>query len=773
MKKALFLLTFSVIAFFLNAQITPGAFYKIQNNATGFYAGIDGKTNQGDPVLQQSTVGDGGLWEFVAQSGGYFAIKNKVSGKYIDNFSSTAPAAPLKQATNITDGAMWSLVDAGDGYFKLKNKKNNMFMGINGATDTHTPVVQLLTVAEGGKWKFLSDGSAGSNPVAQNNFTMLFVADPQYPWVKSTEENLPDQQVEDISKKYILEQASNMNNYANSAGGAVKGVIVNGDLTAFGRKSQMDVVMAYYATLTMPYFLGLGNHDYSNCVDDTQNNASASYMINFMADHVNAKAKTGFDYVKTGNKHTGSLSYSWDINNIHFVQLHNFPAYEYNWTGTPPGGAQQEYDIKASFNWLENDLNNARKAGKGIILNMHDLAGFNSYNFPAAYARLVAIINKYEVAAVFVGHLHEKLGESTPGAKVGNAPIYYSGAPCYNQYLAVDFKGDKMDVKMIKTPGNTVIGKYENIPVNTAAKTLAITTHPVTNSTAYSPNSDNKAIEFTNNAAISVRAYIRYKDAAGEVQNWYGLMNAGGTSKAWLPTGASDIKVYFFAKLAGSSKIFYDLALKSERSVCFKVKGTYDNPFVEICGTVPSFLHVLNFKNIGGYTAQYEIEYMDIHDDKRYITTDDVMAGQERNLYHSLDNIKKIKVKAVAGSGSTASVSSDQIALDACYKSSGTIGIMKIEKENCQNASMENYIRFKNTGAYIAVFTVTANGTTYQSGDVLAGQEKTVYFDGPASNLTAKVKSGPQIAAINGPGMNTCYKSWGILTSPKFAEGCN
>lgn len=86
----------------------------------------------------------------------------------------------------------------------------------------------------------------------------------------------------------------------------------------------------------------------------------------------------------------------------------------------------------------------------------------------------------------------------------------------------------------------------------------------------------------------------------------------------------------------------------------------------------------------------------------------------------------------------------------------------------------QNYVTFVNQGVYIANFSVTTTeGKTVETGNLSKGQSKTLNFSGAVTNLKAKINSGPQIASINNPGMNTCYKSWGILTNPKFGEGCN
>ncbi len=732
-----------------------GQLYFIKNKQSGL------NVTTGSTVLQTNGIGDNVKWEFIA-SGNSYHIKNKQSGLFLIN---SVGVASVKSTPEL-----WAIetLSSPAGHVQIKHVGTGKYLKSNNSSpDLNGLLVADKLTTDFGIWKL--------EGLVNNNFTMLFMADPQYPWIKNMSES--DDIIKTKSKMFMAEQVESMNQYIQQNPNMVKGVIANGDMTAFGRKEEMDVTMSKYKNLTVPMYIGLGNHDYSNCVDDTPNNASASYMVKFIVDHVNPKIKTGFDYLKTGNNNSGSLSYSWDINNIHFVQLHNFPAYEYSWTGTPPGGTQQTYDIKAAFNWLEMDLSNARKAGKGIILNMHDLAGFREATYPTAYNRLKTMVDKYQVAAVFVGHIHGNFGMWQ--SKIGNTPIFYCGAPFYENYLAVEFKYDKMNVHKVRFSsdlGSNVSSMltelaYTDVPIPTDSKTLNVTSHPVSSCTAYSPNNDGQIVEFTNQGAFQIRANVSYFDANKEMQNWYGEANSGGNLKAWLPQNATNIWVYLYAKTStGFQKKFYSLYLDEERSACFKTKGTYDSPQAELCGNIPSHVGFLKFKNKGSYAAIYEVGYSyNEGNNSGVIATDDVLVGQER-IVHVSGIPKTIKLK-IKSSNITKTI--DWGSINSCYESGGALGTVTFDKAECGNPVIgENYIQFKNTGAYSAIYTVTANGTTYSSGDVISGKDKTIYFDGPATNLTAKVVAGPQIADVKDPGMNTCYKTSGILTSPQFSQGC-
>lgn len=619
----------------------------------------------------------------------------------------------------------------------------------------------------------LTNFSAGKSTPAKveddaNYFSMLFTADTQYPWVNNM--NQSEANIKSQSENFMNAHVNSMKSIINqNTASPVKGLIVNGDLTAFGRKETLDKVLSYYNNVTVPLFLGLGNHDIANNVDDMTSNDGCSYMINFMASHILSKTKTGFDYTFASNKHTGSLAYSWEINNIHFVQLHNYPAYEYNWSGTPNGSVtQQTYDIKSAMNWLENDLNQARKAGKGIILNMHDLGDhFSATNTPTAYAQFTDIVSKYEVAAIFIGHIHNRLGNYF---NIGNTPVYYCGNPFNSNYLLVDFKTNKMDITKVVNSTKTLAYANVNIPV--AAKTLTPTNRPAGVCTAYSPNSDGKVIEFSNASAYKGRICISYLDAQKNWIHWYGMVPLGGSGvKAWLPTGSTNVNMCMSAFLDPSKVRFTNLNIGNNRSACIKLKGTYDSANFEFCGDVPAGLNYIACSNKGAFSAKYEISVTGEDDYSYKRETDDVLAGQKRTLYFS-GTCTSLSGKIVGFPAQTKTFNNPTV--NTCYKHSGIPTASKFEM-GCDSPGGDNYVTFVNKGAYTAAITITTtNGTVVDSGDVLTGQTKTVNFSGAATNLTAKIKVlNKQIASIANPGINTCYKSTGTTINPAFAEGCN
>uniref|UniRef100_A0A915HZB0 Calcineurin-like phosphoesterase domain-containing protein n=1 Tax=Romanomermis culicivorax TaxID=13658 RepID=A0A915HZB0_ROMCU len=63
----------------------------------------------------------------------------------------------------------------------------------------------------------------------------------------------------------------------------IKAVIINGDLTAFGHHDELatfeTLLEEARLKLGIPFYMGLGNHDYANNVDDCYDNNCAQRMV--------------------------------------------------------------------------------------------------------------------------------------------------------------------------------------------------------------------------------------------------------------------------------------------------------------------------------------------------------------------------------------------------------------------------------------------------------------------------------------------------------------
>ncbi|WP_156851106.1 metallophosphoesterase family protein [Bartonella refiksaydamii] len=295
------------------------------------------------------------------------------------------------------------------------------------------------------------------------NYTAIIMADPQ-PWRLNSGDPNGVSNREPWLK--INEQVA----------GAIKAqkaafYIVNGDLTEFGQQKNYDDYKNIYKSFGSPVYEGLGNHDYANNVG----NCTIPEAFNFYKDacalsavsrmvseikkyrsqlsYFNADVAESFLPISGGNIHVikGSLSYSWDYGDVHYVQLHNYPSYTVRLKGQ-----SMEVQINKSFDWLKKDLVAADARGKITIINFHDARPV-SIDGESFFIRnknvkdlsiFKSIITSHNVKAIFVGHTHYQFYCRAKNDKVfGNVPVYTAGALFNGDYYLIDVKGKAIHVK--------------------------------------------------------------------------------------------------------------------------------------------------------------------------------------------------------------------------------------------------------------------------------------------------------------------------------------
>lgn len=247
--------------------------------------------------------------------------------------------------------------------------------------------------------------------------------------------------------------------------------IVNGDLTEFGQQKNYDDYKNIYKNLGSPVYEGLGNHDYANNVGlcampeifNFYKDACAISAVSRMVSEIkkyrsqllyfSADVVENLRSVSSGNIRVieGSLSYSWDQGDVHYVQLHNYPSYKVHLQGQ-----SMEVRINKSLDWLKKDLAAADARGKVTIINFHD-ARAASVDGESFFIRkknakdlsvFKSIITSHNVTAIFVGHTHYQSYCHAKNDKVfGNIPVYTAGALFNGDYYFLDVKGKSIHVK--------------------------------------------------------------------------------------------------------------------------------------------------------------------------------------------------------------------------------------------------------------------------------------------------------------------------------------
>ena len=335
-------------------------------------------------------------------------------------------------------------------------------------------------------------------------FTLAIMGDPQYKW-SCSDEGKDNAALSDycnsVKGKSGINEPKDSNEKAikaikqlrDTASTPFKGLIINGDLTSFGHEKERKYFHQKY-TIHNPksddlvIYPGLGNHDYQNNINDcgakswVDWNHCAGGMMHLMADWIlgykgldkgkphgcNPLLKSCDIYAFNknpaqigGNRNViGSLAYSWEIDKFLFIQLQNYPHYTTNFKrGYAVGVSSWTMKAENSMDWLISQLKEAKANNKYVILNLHNIAYYfaNTDNSRKDKAELEKVLNDYSpnIKAIFVGHLHQKIGEYN---SLGGVKIIYSGAPIAGRFLKVEFDSAETDKCITVTPSMTVEG---------------------------------------------------------------------------------------------------------------------------------------------------------------------------------------------------------------------------------------------------------------------------------------------------------------------------
>ena len=152
------------------------------------------------------------------------------------------------------------------------------------------------------------------------------------------------------------------------------------------------------------------------------------------------------------NGASGSLAYSFDIGNFHFVQLHYHPGYENEFpfkTGqafTLGIQGSPAFTVTPSYDWLRNDVQVASRAGRHVVINMHAMPGTGDDD------ELLDAIRDQNVVAIFSGHIHQRYGlRRTLNNGSRNIPVFYDGSVECERFLLVEFHPKYFNVGVINS----------------------------------------------------------------------------------------------------------------------------------------------------------------------------------------------------------------------------------------------------------------------------------------------------------------------------------
>ncbi|CAN8075135.1 unnamed protein product [Agarophyton chilense] len=312
--------------------------------------------------------------------------------------------------------------------------------------------------------------SVATPPSSEESFTMLFLNDPQVVWWQDppgAEECKGDPickqrkaEQEALHQVRAMNSIQDLGTWPGTEQRITKpiSVVINGDLTQYFHPREFDLFEKYYVSesnsphknvLRYPLFLGLGNHDYANNLNDCwwprgdylfrSFNGCAQRSVDYIRSILSCDLYSFFPGCAVESFDNPSLAYSWNQGNYHFIQLHNYPTYE-----------ASSVEVSKSMDWLKGDLERATLKGKKIVINLHDLGDHFLESDRQVFSDM---LEDSSVVAIFCGHV---INDKNIGFQnyFGSVPVFrggHGGEKNRNRFLLVQFARKYLRVLVISS----------------------------------------------------------------------------------------------------------------------------------------------------------------------------------------------------------------------------------------------------------------------------------------------------------------------------------
>jgi hypothetical protein len=272
-----------------------------------------------------------------------------------------------------------------------------------------------------------------------------------------------------------------------------KFMIINGDMTEFGRAETWKDTLSAPGNAHMPVLFGLGNHDYLNNVGDCADGISTYFdhcavesVVNLTFQYRpevwnNYGGLNGLNIIRNDWKITtdtdkllydvtGSLAYSFEYGGVHFIQLNLCPTYVRSFSDD-----NYEVNITSAMDWLTGDISAARAFGFKVIMNYH------APNNPSCpLPQLFMTLLKY-VDVIFNGDLHEFQYDNNLGVPRFIVDAIYQGG-----YYLVSVNNDGVSVQQYNglTGTANALNQPQFVPFKVPSPVIS---NPPNGSTVYVP----------------------------------------------------------------------------------------------------------------------------------------------------------------------------------------------------------------------------------------------------------------------------------------------
>lgn len=235
------------------------------------------------------------------------------------------------------------------------------------------------------------------------------------------------------------------------------GVVIAGDMFDKALPESLGLYRERYETgegdksLRYPVYPGFGNHDIDPTSSDSLKNLTdRSFNLHYLDSALQAKLQKK----EILNLHPGSRSYSWNVDDVHFIQAQRFAG--------DTGYSESNLD------WLADDLRQYAAAGNPVVYIQH--YGVDEWAIKwwdqTSRNRLFDLLDQYNIAAFLVGHTHNPSLEHYRGYPIYQVNNAWPDEDGNGAFAVLRIKGDAVSVSSCRWKdgeGNfEVVGPYQN-----------------------------------------------------------------------------------------------------------------------------------------------------------------------------------------------------------------------------------------------------------------------------------------------------------------------
>ena len=416
-------------------------------------------SSSGDRMLRsQATTGTRFIFEPTGTNGVYY-IRGTFHNLYLKGES---PSVKLAEFPYQGISARFEVEQQSNGSYKIRLADNYLYED-RGAE----------------RIKLSSNGTSFELEEVDRKVSFLATGDPQL-WIGNMADDDPQYQ----RPKAVLDE---LGTYTfNNSLTANRGVIISGDLTQNTKMGELRE----YKKLTESYrgylFDGLGNHD-----------LNSKRMPFFWLEREHRRPDKFFEYIKRERSQRiakrESIHYSWNWDDVHFVQLNLFPG-----NSDSPIGNNSYLAPHNSLDFLKADLEEqVGTSGRPVVLIHHygmdntSIVSSRSESAPYGWTEAEVtsywdLIKDYNIAAIITGHKHSGFNGGTnhsddawnpdferPDSRSGQPdeiPTFVAGgATDGGYYLKFVIDGDNLEVKryQAKMSGDDFQGTFNFVSSET------------------------------------------------------------------------------------------------------------------------------------------------------------------------------------------------------------------------------------------------------------------------------------------------------------------